>query len=158
MPREIVLADPTTDETYIRFQLLRTPDPYPEYEYPTNFVQAHQMRTNAESAGIRVLSYAGITPNHWDISFTLHLVLPAEAQQIYTWFAARPPVIKFSLDGLDFYWAAFQADGLAVTGYKNNEDYDLAQPFHNMCAIKLHILQACDAPDAYLIERAEEDY
>lgn len=151
MPRQVVLCDPTDDEDYIVFDLLRLPDPYPEFSYPTNFVEANQMRTTSTSAGNRVFSYAGITPNHWDISFTLHLVLPAEVTKIYNWFAARPPVIKFSLDGVTFYWACFQGEGLAVTGYKNNEDYDLAQPFHNMCAIALYILQECDTPADFII-------
>lgn len=140
MPRSIKIAKVDGTET-LSFNLLRIQDPYPEFSYPSNYVTSAVMRKTSAHVGNRVFTYGGITANHWDIDFTLHLVLPAEVAKIVEWFSARPPVVLFSLDGgTTRYFAIFQSDGLAVSGYRNNEDYDLAQPFHNIVEIKLAIL------------------
>lgn len=140
MPRKIVIADPANSSDKVECGLLRCPDPYPEFSMPENFVKATTTRMTSTVGGRRTFSFGGINSNHWDISFTLHLILPAEVAKLRAWYSARPPIVRFSLDGVQFYWAIFLPGGCEVIGYKNNEDYDLAQPFHNKVEIKLAIL------------------
>lgn len=140
MPRKIVIAKPTDAADKIECGLLRVQNPYPEFSMPDNFVKATTTRMTSTVGGRRVFSYGGINSNHWDIEFTLHLILPAELVKLRAWYSARPPVVRFSLDGTVFYWAIFLPGGCEARGYKNNENTALAQPFHNMVDIKLAIL------------------
>lgn len=149
MPRKIVLVNPADNDDYIQFDLLRIQDPYPEFEYidPT---EEHQMRITSTTPGNRVFTYAGVDENHWDINLTLHLVIPAEVEKIRTWYSARPPVMKYSNDGLHFYWVAFKRGGFRVAGYPNNEDPEDTAPYFNIVTLSLAVLESCSTPPDFV--------
>lgn len=119
---------------------MRVQDPYPEFSRPENGVKATTTRMDSSVYGRRVFSYGGINENHWDITATLHLVTQAEVDQLVEWYSARPPVVRFSLDGTTFYWAIFLPGGCEVEGYLNNEQHALAAPWFNKVTVKLAIL------------------